>query len=61
MLELLLLVPLGVAVGAFGTLVGAGNGIDTPFFMTVASTPEPGTWMLMAGGAALIALRRKIV
>ena len=43
-----------------GTLVGAGRGIDTPFFMTVASTPEPATWVLMAGGAALIALRRRV-
>ena len=43
-----------------GTLVGAGNGIDTPFFITVSEVPEPGTWGLMGGAVVVLGwLRRR--
>ncbi|MBK6661910.1 MAG: sulfite exporter TauE/SafE family protein [Thermoflexaceae bacterium] len=44
MLELLLLVPLGVAVGAFGTLVGAGGGfVLVPVLLLLYPDRDPET------------------
>jgi hypothetical protein len=48
----------GITGAPAGALVGVGQGLDIPFFLTVA-TPEPGTTaLLLLGIAGMMLLRR---
>ena len=45
------------ATGAFvNQLVGPGQGLDVPFSLAASSVPEPGTFVLLAAGFALLGL-----
>jgi streptogramin lyase len=45
----------GTTGAPIGTLVAAGHGLDTPFFLTAADVPEPSTGALLVLGVGLFA------